>query len=111
MSHMLLPSAETTKGLQVFILNYKTTVKVANTLVSLDYCNSLLYHTKRHILSKYNLLTYKAINFSQPPYLASLIKQSDLTRGNHLSISSSKPIKCSGLPSFTVAAPKDPSSH
>ena len=36
-------------------LNYETAVKVANTLVSsrLYYCNSLLYHTKRHILSDY----------------------------------------------------------
>ena len=92
----------------------ETAVKVANTLVSsrLDYCKSLLYHTKTcigrlqrlhnalcptlckvikfnhmtpflhnlhwlpmqyRILFKYNLVTYKAINFSQPPYLSSLI--------------------------------------
>ena len=57
------------------------------------------------ILFKYNLLTYKAIHFSQPPYLSSLIRQSDLTRGNGLSIFSSKPNKCSGLRSFIVAAP------
>ena len=32
-----------------------------------------------HILFKYNLLTYKAINVSQPPYLSYLIKRSDLS--------------------------------
>ena len=93
-------------------LNHETAVKVANTFVNsrLDYCNSLLYNTKRHILAdyrefkmpchtlcklnkfshvtpflhklhwlpihyhimfKYNLLTYKAIHFSQPLYLFS----------------------------------------
>ena len=62
----------------------------------------LLIHYR--ILFKYNLLTYKAIHFSQPPYLSSL---SDLTWGNRLSISSSKPNKCSGLCSFTVAAPTE----
>ena len=60
-----------------------------------------------HILFKYNLLTYKAIHFSQPPYLSSLIRRSDLTRGNCLSISSSKPNKHSGLCSFIVAAPTE----
>ena len=140
MSHMLLPSPGTT--IVHRYLNLKTTVKVANALVRscLDYCNSLLYHTKKaytvrlqstlyklnkfnhvtpflhklhllpihyHILLKYNLLTYKAINFSQPPYLSSLIKQSDLTRDNCLSISSSKPNKYSGLHSYAVAAPTE----
>ena len=130
-------------------LNHETAVKVANALVSsrLDYCNSLLYNTKKaytirlqrvqnalchmvcklnkychvtpflhklhwlpihyRILFKYNLLTYKAIHFSQPPYLSSLIRWSDLTRGNHLSISSSRPNKRSGLRSFTVGAPTE----
>ena len=134
-------------------LNHETAVKVANALVSsrLNYCNSLLYNTKKHILSdyvvdrqrvqnalcctvcklnkychvtpflhkvhwlpihyrillKYNLLTYKAIHFSQPPYLSSLIRQSDLTRGNRLSISSSRPNNSSGLRSFTVGAPTE----
>ena len=116
-------------------LNHETAVMVANALVSsrLDYCNSLLYNTKKayitrlqrvqnalcctvfklnkychvtpfvqklhwlpihyHILFKYNLLTYKAIHFSQPPYLSSLIRWSDLMWGNRLSISSSKPKK------------------
>ena len=50
-------------------------------------------------------ITYKAINSSQPPYFSSLIKWSDVTRGNFLSISSSKLNKHSWLCSFTVAAP------
>ena len=129
-------------------LNHETAVKMAYALDSsrLDYCNTLLYHTKKaytgrlqrvqnalcrtvsnlnkfshatpflhklqwlpiyySILFKYNLLTYKAIHFSQPPYLSSLIRWSDLTQGNRLSISSSKPNKCSGLHSF-IAAPTE----
>ena len=59
------------------------------------------------ILFKYNLLTYKAIHFSQPANLSSLIRRSDLTRGNRLSISSSALNKRSGLHSFTVAAPTE----
>ena len=31
-----------------------------------------------HTVFKYNLLSYKAIHFSQPPYLSSLIRRSDL---------------------------------
>ena len=56
-------------------------------------------------LFKYNPLTYKVIHFSQPPYLSSLISQSDLTQGNRLSISSSKPNKHSGLHGFIEPAP------
>ena len=44
-----------------------------------------------HILfvqSKYNLITFKAIKFSQPIYLSSLIKTSCLTCGNCLYLSS-----------------------
>ena len=130
-------------------LNYKTAVKVTNALVSscLNYCNSLLYSTKKsytsrlqsvqnavcrtvcklnkychvtpflhklhwlpiqyRILFKYNLLTNKAIHFCQPPYLSSLIKRSDLSRDNLLSISSLKPKKHSGLRSFLVGAPTE----
>ena len=138
MLHKLLLSPATTKFRRY--LNHETAVKVANALVSsrLDYCNLLLYNTKRHILAdyrelkmpyvvqctnqinlvmsqpsctnytgspfiilfKYNLLTFKAIHSSQPSYLPSLIRWSDLTRGNHLSISSSKPNKRS----FIVAS-------
>ena len=64
------------------------------------YCHVTPFLHKLHclpihyrILFKYNLLTYKAIHFSQPPYLSSLIRQSGLTWGNRLSISSSKPNK------------------
>ena len=38
------------------------------------------------ILFKYNLITFKAIKFSQPSYLSSLIKPSSLTCGNRLSV-------------------------
>ena len=127
-------------------LNHETAVKVANALVSshLDFCNSLLYNTKKaytsrlqrvqnvlcrtvcklnkychvtpflhklhwlpihyRILFKYNLLIYKAIHLRQRPYL---IRWSDLTRGNCLSISSSKPNKHSGLRSFIAGAPTE----
>ena len=130
-------------------LNHETAVRVANALISsrLDYCNSLLYNTRKtytsrlqrvqnalcctvcklnkychvtpflhklhwlpihyRLLFKYNLLTYKAIHFSQPPYLSSLIRGSDFTWGNRLSISSSKPNKRSGLHSFIVGAPTE----
>ena len=54
-----------------------------------------------------HLLTYKAIHFSQPPYLSALIRRSDLTRGSRLSISSSKQNKRSGLHSFIVGAPTE----
>ena len=40
------------------------------------------------VLFKYNLLVFKAIKFSQPPYLTDLIKSSNLTRGNRLSVPS-----------------------
>ena len=58
---------------------------------------------KRHILSDYreSKMPYVVL------YLSSLIRQSDLTRGNRLSISSSKPNKCSGLRSFIVGAPTE----
>ena len=48
------------------------------------------------VLFKCNLITYKARNFSQPPYLSSLMKYSDLTWGNHLSVSSTRPNKTHG---------------
>ena len=45
-----------------------------------------------HILSKYILVMFKAINISQPSYLSSLIKSHSLTHGNRLSVSSVYPI-------------------
>ena len=78
------------------------------------YCHVTLFLHKLHwlpihyrILFKYNLLTYKAIHFSKPPYLSCLIRRSDLTRLNRLSISSSRPNKHSGLSSFTVGVPTE----
>ena len=78
------------------------------------YCHVTPFLQKLHwlpihyrILFKYNLLTYKAIHFSQPPYLSSLIRWSDLTWGNRLSISSSKPNKRSGLRKFILGAPTE----
>ena len=78
------------------------------------YCHVTPFLHKLHwlpihygILFKYNLITCKEIHFSQPPYLSSLIRQSDLTWGNCLSISSSRPKKLSWLRSFTVGAPTE----
>ena len=78
------------------------------------YCHVTPFLHKLHwlpihyrILFKYNLLIYKAIHLSQPPYLSALIRRSDLTRGNRLSISSSKPNKRSGLRSFIAGAPTE----
>ena len=56
------------------------------------------------ILLKYNLITFKAIKFSQPIYLSSLIKTNCLTLGNRLSLSSVSHKKaiakrfCNGFP-------------
>ena len=112
-------------------LNHETAVKVAvkaytsrlqrvqnalcRTVCKLNkYCHVTPFLHKLHwlpihyrILFKYNLLIYKAIHFSQPPYLSALIRRSDLTRGNRLSISSSKPNKRSGLCSFIAGAPTE----
>ena len=59
------------------------------------------------ILFKYNLITFKAIKFSQPIYLSSLIKTSSLTRGNHLSLSSVSHKKAIGRQGFTMASPQN----
>ena len=56
------------------------------------------------ILFKYNVLVFKAINLSQPPYLSALIRSSSLTCGNRLSVSSTRPKKHRG---FAVAAPAE----
>ena len=62
---------------------------------------------QHRILFKYNLLVFKAINLSQPPYLSALIRSSSLTRGNRLSISSTHPNKHIGRCGFAVAAPAE----
>ena len=62
---------------------------------------------QHRILFKYNLLVFKAINLSQPPYLSALIRSSSLTCGNRLSISSTRPNKHIGRRGFAVAAPAE----
>ena len=59
------------------------------------------------ILFKHNLITLKAIKFSQPTYLSSLIKTSSLTCGNQLSLSSVHPRKAIGRQGFTMASPAE----
>ena len=59
------------------------------------------------ILFKYNILIFKAINLSQPPYLSALIRSNSLTRDNRLSISSTRPKKLIGRRAFAVAAPAE----
>ena len=60
---------------------------------------------QHRILFKYTLLVFKAINFSQPPYLSALIKSSSLTDGNRLSVSSTRPKKHFSRCCFAVTAP------
>ena len=62
---------------------------------------------QHRILFKYNLLVFKAINLSQTPYLSALIRSSSFTRGNRLSVSSTRPKKHIGRRGFAVAAPAD----
>ena len=57
------------------------------------------------ILFKYNLITFKAIKFSQPIYLSSLIKTSCLMHGNRLSLSSVSHKKAIGRRGFAMACP------
>ena len=59
------------------------------------------------ILFKYNLITFKAIKFSQPKYLPSLIKFRTLTHGFWLSLSSFHPKKAIGRRGFAVASPTE----
>ena len=59
------------------------------------------------ILFKYNLMTFKAIKFSQPSDLSSLIKSSSFTRGNRLSLSSGHPKKAIGRRGFAMASPTE----
>ena len=62
---------------------------------------------QHRILFKYNLLVFKAINLSQPPYLSALIRSSSLTRGNRLYVSSTRPKKHIGRRGFAVATPAE----
>ena len=62
---------------------------------------------QHHILFRYNLLVFKAISLSQPPYLSALIRSSSRTRGNSLSVSSNRPKKHIGRRGFAVAAPAE----
>ena len=59
------------------------------------------------ILFKYNLITFKAIKFSQPIYLSSLIKTSCLMHGNCLSLSSVSHKKAIGRRAFAMASPTE----
>ena len=59
------------------------------------------------ILFKYNLITFKAIKFSQPTYLSSLIKTSSPTRGNRLSLSLVCPRNAFGRRGFAMASPTE----
>ena len=59
------------------------------------------------ILFKYNLITFKAIKFSQPTYFSSLIKTSSLARSNRLSVSSDCPSKATGRQGFAMASPTE----
>ena len=59
------------------------------------------------ILFKYNLITFKAIKFSQPTYLSSLIKTSSLTHRNQLSLSLVHPKKAIGRQGFEMASPTE----
>ena len=53
---------------------------------------------------KYNQITFKAIKFSQPIYLSSLIKTRCLTCGNRLSLSSVSHKKAIGRRGFVMAS-------
>ena len=59
------------------------------------------------ILFKYSLITFKAIIFSQPTYLSSLIKTSCLTGANRPSLSSVRPKKAIGRRGFAMASPTE----
>ena len=60
-----------------------------------------------HILFKYYLISFKAINFSQPIYLSSLIKTTCLMHGNHLSLFSVSHKKAIGRRGFGMASQTD----
>ena len=83
-----------------------------NLCVILDADNSMQRHVANLccvcycILLRYNLITYRAVNFSRPRYLSSLIKHSDLSWGKHLSVSSTRPNEHMEM-RFAVAAPTE----
>ena len=52
---------------------------------------------QHRILFKYNLLVFKAINLSQPPYLSASIRSSSLTRGRR-GFAVAAPAECNKLP-------------
>ena len=66
-----------------------------------------------HIISfsNKNLLTFKTINFSQPPWLSSMMKSSCLTRGNRLLASARHARKAIGKCVFVMAAPGKWNTH
>ena len=59
-----------------------------------------------HVLFEYNLLTFKALNYSQPAFLAYTIKASPLAHGKRL-VSSQSRKKCKGCHRFFTADPRE----
>jgi len=59
------------------------------------------------ILFKLNVLTFKALNLSEPGYLHSLISPSPRTRGNRLTVPKSFSNNKAGSKAFKIAAPTE----
>ena len=62
---------------------------------------------KYRILFKLNILTFKALNLSEPGYLRALISPSPQTRGCRLSVPKSFSNNLAGSKSFNIAAPTE----